>query len=208
MNEDITKTDGFANGMLVSSVAMYPVVRGAWDVADGVVEFFRRGKLSRHAPRVVSGAREFVSAVNEQLKGIDAELNRVGATEARQSIQKCRLEIEGRLQWFTVERIREFVKANKIQAWTLRSEMAGFLADPVREMVAEIRSGGTPKGSAKLDRQLTAVIREIISLAEKKLKADVAKEGEPNYFVRRSLIRTLIGVAIIVVPLVTALALV
>jgi len=184
MKEDITQSDGFADGMLVVSAASYPVVRGAAGVVGGAIDQARRKALIGRGPLLTRNAAEILSYVRPRLEAIDQALQRLGIEGPRGSLQVAIASLTDRVCWFSPSNIREFVEANEVEPVLLSKELGDFLASPVRDAIHAVRHEIGSKYTGDLPRQLRDLELLLVKFAAEKFDADISRPGEPSYLIR------------------------
>jgi hypothetical protein len=184
MKDDITQSDGFADGMLLASAASYPVVRGAAGMVGGVLDEARRAALVGRGAQLTRSASEFIPLVRPHLEAIDRALQQLGINGARRSLHMVMAALEDRVRWFSPAHIKEFVEANPVMPGRLYNELGEFLAAPIREAIDAIRQQIDIENSTKIHRQLRELERVLIRFAAEEFQADISRVHESSHLMR------------------------
>jgi len=184
MKDDITQSDGFADGVLLVSAASYPVVRGAGRMIGGAIDNSRRSALIARGELLTRSAAEIVPLVRPKLQAIDAALQGVGMEGVPGGVFKVMAQLEDRVRWFSPSNIREFVESNEVDSLILCKELGEFLASPVRVAIDATREALSSKNTGNLQAQLRDLELALIKFAAEKLEADISRAHEPSHLLR------------------------
>ena len=206
MKEDITQSDGFADGMLLVSAASYPVIRGAVGVVGGVIDESRRKALIERGAELTRSAADVIPLVRPRLEAIDQALQGLGIEGPRRSLQLVITLLTERIRWFSPSNIREFVEANEVEALLLSKELGEFLVAPVRDAVDAIRHEIDGKRAGNLLHQLRDLELSLIKFAAEKFDADISRHDEPSHLIRSWFVKAARIGAILVVGIAGLLA--
>jgi hypothetical protein len=191
MSEDIAKTPNLANGMLVGSVAMFPVIRGAFNAVDSIVDAIGRRDLATNAPHYAKKVGLFSELINAKVTDVAPALE-----STQRELLKIALEqMAERQAWFTTDNIRQAIEDNPgADAYLLQLEFSRWLVEPMRNAIDSLRKKATRS-------QFRDIELEMIKQASILLNADISRSGEPNYGLRQ-LGKTIFQVAMFVlIPL-------
>jgi hypothetical protein len=184
MKDDVTQSDGFADGMLVVSAAAYPVIRGAASAVGGAIDHAQRQTLISRGASLTRAATELVAIVRSELEAIHRTLQRLDLQDMERYVPVAVVNLEDRARWFSPQRIREFVEANEVDPLLLCNELGEFLVAPVREAVDAMRQGVVSGGAAGLETQLRELELTLIRFIADRFGADISRPHEPNHLVR------------------------
>jgi len=184
MKDDVTQSDGFADGMLVISAAAYPVIRGAASAVGGAIDQAQREALIGRGALLMRAASELVPLVRSKLEVIHRTLQGLGLQAVEHYVPAAIVNLEQRARWFSPQRIREFVEANAVDPLLLCNELGEFLVAPVREAVDAMRQGTVSGGAAELETQLRELELTLVRFIADRFGADISRHHEPNHFVR------------------------
>lgn len=191
MKDEITQSDGFANGMLLMSAAAYPAVRGVAGAVGGVIDSLQRKAIIANAATLTKNAGEIVALVKPRMEAIDRALGELGLEDARRSVQMAMVYLQDRINWFSPKQIRDFVEANEVMDLLILNAMAEHLVEPVREAVAVVHKDLGSKDAPALRKQLLDLEFALVKFAFEKMKAEISRSHEPNYMARSSIVATL-----------------
>jgi len=184
MKDDITQSDGFADSMLLASVASYPVVRGAAGIVGGVLDEARRTALIERGSQITQSAAEMIPLVRPHLAAIDQTLQKLEVDDGRRILQMAMVALEDRVRWFSPAHIREFVEANPVMPGLLYNELGEFLAAPIRHAADTIRQKMSTGKPTEIHRQLGELEQVVIRFAAERFQADISRSNESSHLMR------------------------
>jgi len=184
MSEEITQTDGLADGMLLISAASYPVVRRTAGMVGGVIDEARRKALIDQGAALTQSAAELLPLVRSKLESIGQALQPLAGEGLRRQLKMAAVSLEDRIRWFSPNSIKEFVESNPVMPGYLYNELAEFLAAPIREAIDAVRREVAPKYTGALEKQLRDLEKALVTFAAEKFQADISRDNEPSHLMR------------------------
>ena len=192
MSGDIGKTPDLANGMLVgAAVVGFPLIRGAFNAADQLVDVVRRSNLHSSVPVESRKASRFAKIIRQTVEEAQSQLSR---TEHAETLNTGLVHLEERATWLTAENIRQVLENNRqVDVFQIRLEIAKWLVEPLLEAMSTLASR-----DQSVIGGLRRIRMQLVKQSSLLLDADLAWHmDEPSYGLR-SLVRGVIRKTLIV----------
>lgn len=176
MSDENAITPNVATGLLVGTAAVgFPLIRGAFDAADSVVDAVRRSRLNASAPLASEKAAEFSRLVR---LSVDAARARMDRQELAETLKVGVEQLEVRAHWLTAENLRQVLEDNNhVDSERVQFEIATWVAEPLRNAIESV----IKRDGAKYASILREVRLELVKQAYLLLEADISGPGESNY---------------------------